>query len=93
MSVVRHAWTGGTVALAMAVVGTAIGCVYAKHEARKLFAELIELETERDNLEIEWGKLRIEQSTWATHGRVENLAREDLGMVVPPAEEILVIEQ
>ena len=71
---------------------TGVGCVWAKHEARVRFVELRALERERDQLEIEWGKLRIEQSAWATHSRVENLAREELGMVVPRSADIAVLK-
>ena len=50
----------------------------AKHEARNRFNELQQLTRERDELDIEWGQLQLEQSTWATHGRVESVARDDL---------------
>ncbi len=76
-----------------ALLTTALGCVYAKHEARKRFVALRALDLERDQLDIEWGRLRIEQSTWATHSRVENLARDALEMSVPTAGEIAVLEQ
>ena len=76
----------------LALFATTVGCVWAKHETRKRFVELRTLERERDRLEIEWGKLRIEQSTWATHGRVENLARDALDMRVPAAGEIAVLQ-
>ena len=75
-----------------ALLATGLGCVYAKHEARKRFVSLRALELERDRLEIEWGKLQIEQSTWATHSRVENIARDMLNMDVPTAGEIAVLE-
>jgi cell division protein FtsL len=75
----------------LALLATTIGCVYARHEARKRFVELRALERERDRLEIEWGRLRIEQSAWATHGRVENLARDALNMRVPAAGDIAVL--
>ena len=75
----------------IALLATSIGCVWAKHEARARFVELRALERERDRLEVEWGKLRIEQSAWATHSRVENLAREELGMVVPKSADIAVL--
>ncbi len=71
---------------------TAVGCVWARHEARALFVELRTLERERDRLEVEWNKLRIEQSAWATHARVENLAREELGMIVPRSADVAVLE-
>ena len=79
------------VAAWLMLLSTAVCCVWAKHEARARFIELRALETERDRLEIEWGKLRIEQSTWATHSRVENLAREELDMIVPRSTDIAVL--
>ncbi len=79
-------------ALIVAVLVTGIGCVYTKHNSRKLFVQLQDMERQRDNLEIEWGKLRIEQSTWASHGRVENMARADLGMIEPAQDTIMAIE-
>ncbi len=77
--------------LALCVLGTGIGCVYTRHEARKLFVQLQELQAERDRLQIEWGKLRIEQGTWASHGRVENMARSELKMVEPQPGSVMAI--
>ena len=79
--------------LALLVLFSGITVVYMRHEARKLFVELQSLESQRDELEIEWGKLRIEQSTWSTHGRVENMARDDLQMVEPALDSIMAIKQ
>ena len=78
-------------ALAVAVMASAIAGVYAKHESRQLFTELQSLSTERDEMEVEWGKLQIEQSTWSTYGRVEKLAREQMDMRVPPPEEVSLL--
>lgn len=69
--------------LGLAIVVTAIACVYARHEARRQFTQLQELIAKRDDLEVEWGKLKIEQSTWSTHARVEELAREKMQMLNP----------
>lgn len=80
------------VAAWFALLATGLGCVYAKHEARKRFVALRALELERDKLQVDWGRLQIEQSTWATHSRVENLARDVLNMDVPTAGEIAVLE-
>ena len=77
--------------LALSVLVSGIGCVYVRHEARKLFVQLQELQTERDRLQIEWGKLRIEQGTWASHGRVENMARSELEMVEPQPGSVMAI--
>ncbi len=80
-----------TLCLAVAVAASAVALVYTKHEARKLFNRLTELSRERDELNIEWGQLQIEQSTFATHSRVERVATEELALVRPDPERIQVI--
>jgi len=81
------------VILAVVCVISAIGLVFIKHESRKLFVELEQLTTERDELNIEWGQLQIEQSTWATHARIERVALEELALVRPKSTEIYLIER
>jgi cell division protein FtsL len=79
--------------LVFVVMASAIGGIYAKHEARKLFTELQRLNVERDKMEVEWGQLQIEQSTWSTYARVEQLAREDMKMRPPTADEMMLLGQ
>jgi cell division protein FtsL len=79
------------VLLVVVVMASAIGSVYAKHEARKLFTDLQSLHIERDRMEVEWGQLQIEQSTWSTYARVEQLAREDMKMRPPTADEMMLL--
>jgi cell division protein FtsL len=74
-------------------VMSAMALVYTKHEARKLFVELETLTHERDELNIEWGQLQIEQSTWATHARIEQVALGKLSLVRPQSTDIFVIER
>lgn len=78
---------------AVVCVLSAIAVVYTKHESRKLFVELESLTHGRDDLNIEWGQLQIEQSTWATHARIEQVATDDLSLVRPTSSEIFVIER
>ncbi len=78
---------------AVVVVFSAMALVYTKHESRRLFVELESLTHERDELNIEWGQLQIEQSTWATHARIEQVATDDLELMRPEATEIFVIER
>jgi len=78
---------------AMVCVVSAVALVYTKHESRKLFVELEGLTHARDDLNIEWGQLQIEQSTWATHARIEQVATDDLSLVRPTSTEIFVIER
>jgi cell division protein FtsL len=83
----------GVAILAVAVIATAITCVFARHESRKQFTQLQVLTVERDSLEVEWGQLQIEQSTWSTHSRVEQLARRKMKMRNPIPSEIRVVRQ
>jgi cell division protein FtsL len=82
-----------TLIFALVCVMSALALVYTKHESRKLFIELEALNSERDMLNIEWGQLQIEQSTWATHARIERVAAEELSLTRPKSTEIYVIEK
>jgi cell division protein FtsL len=82
-----------TTVFALVCVISAVALVYTKHESRRLFVELESLTAERDELNIEWGQLQIEQSTWATHARIERVAADDLSLQRPKATEIYVIER
>lgn len=77
--------------LVVAVLASAVAAVYAKHENRKLFMELQALTEERDRLEVDWSRLQVEQSAWSTHARVEQLARSEMGMRNPGADELRVV--
>ena len=87
-----QAWRLTVVLLGLALLGSALGVIYSKHEARNRFNELQRLTQERDDLDIEWGQLQLEQSTWATHGRVEQVAHDDLGMVTPQASDLRIVQ-
>ena len=78
--------------LGVALLGAAIAVVWSKHEARSLFIELQRLNAERDRLDIEWGQLKLEQSAFAMHGRVEQTARVNLQMVVPRPDEVRIVK-
>jgi cell division protein FtsL len=81
----------GVAILVPAVLTSAVGVVYARHLTRGLFAQLQGLRAERDDLDVEWSKLQLEQSTWATHARVETVARTRLQMILPRQEDIVVV--
>lgn len=80
-------------ALVAAVLSSAVSVVYAKHETRKLFEQWQSLQKVHDDLQVEWGRLQLEQATWATHGRVESIARTRLGMHMPQPGNVVVIER
>ncbi len=78
--------------LAFSLLATATGVVYSKYATRKHFVVLQMLRAERDAMEVEWGRLQLEQSTWATHARVEKIARQRLKMHIPTADEVVVVK-
>jgi cell division protein FtsL len=69
----------------------ALGLVTSQHQARKLFAELEREQARAKALDVEFGQLQLEQRTWATHARVERLARERLRMRAPEARRVQVL--
>lgn len=73
------------------VVLSALAVVDSQHRSRALFVELQALERDAANLETEWGRLQLEQSTWATHGRIERIAREELDMRLPGLERTEIV--
>lgn len=79
--------------LAIAVLVSAIGIVVSRHHARKLFVELQALERERDQMNDEWGQLQLEQATWGTHARVEEIASSKLHMVPPQPSSVVMVSQ
>ena len=78
--------------LAACVTGSGIWIVQTEHRSRQLFIRVEQLNREQDQLQIDWGRLQIEQSTWATHPRIESLARERLHLTVPRDEQLVVVE-
>lgn len=78
--------------LVLAVLSSALGAVWAQHENRLLFIELQELQEERDELNVDWGRLQLEKSAWATKARIERLAREELDMERPEDSEMILVK-
>jgi cell division protein FtsL len=77
--------------LLLATIATAMGAVYARHESRKLFIELQRLEVERDAMNVEWGQLQLEQSTYTRHDTVEDAARKRLNMEIPRPDQMVIL--
>jgi cell division protein FtsL len=84
--------TGVLVAmLLLANVVTGIGVVYARHQHRQLFVQLSRAEQARDALNIEFGRLQLEQATWAESTRIEQVARQRLGLRAPEPGDIELV--
>ena len=79
--------------LVAANVATALLIVRDRHEHRQAFVELSRLEKGRDALNIEFGRLQLEQATWAESNRVDQVARTRLGMEFPRTEDVVVLRR
>jgi cell division protein FtsL len=69
--------------LLAAVVACALSVVTSQHKVRKLFIELQKEKEQAQQMDVEWGQLQLEQSTWATPARVEGVAVQKLQMQLP----------
>lgn len=77
--------------LFMVLIVTALGTITAQHKARKLYFELQQQQDAAKQYDIEWGQLQLEQSTWAMHARIEQVAEQHLHMQVPDTKRIQVV--
>jgi cell division protein FtsL len=74
-----------------AVLGSAAAAVYTKYRARELFVELERLDSSRDELAAEWGRLQLEASAWSSYAFVERVASERLHMSIPDSRDIEIV--
>ncbi len=77
--------------LYFALMLSALGLINAQHKARKLYIELEQLNQAERQYDQEYGQLQLEQSTWAMHSRIEQVAAQALQMQVPDAKRIQVV--
>ncbi|OOG57843.1 cell division protein FtsL [Rhodanobacter sp. B05] len=78
-------------ALLLAALASALGVVWTRHESRVLFVQLTGLQNQRDDLNIEYGKLELEQATYAEPRRIDDEARQKLGMINPRPQDIRLL--
>jgi cell division protein FtsL len=79
--------------LLMAVIGSALGVVYAREQNRRLFVDYTQLIKEHDDLNVEFSRLELEQATWAETNRIEQVARGQLGMLSPGAANTVLVKR
>ena len=77
----------------VAVLASATSVIYARHQARDLFVRLERLNADRDALEMEWGRLQLEQSAWSSHAFVERVANAKLKMGLPQTQDVRIVRQ
>jgi cell division protein FtsL len=75
----------------LAVLGSSMQVIYARHKARALFVQLEKLNAQRDALDMEWGRLQLEQSYWSSHAFVERVANAKLQMNLPQTRDVRIV--
>lgn len=78
--------------LVVIVLGLSLTLIELRHRSRLKYAELQTLHQQRDALNVEWGKLLLEEGAWSQHNRIENLARTRLDMILPRPDQIVVVD-
>lgn len=77
--------------LLLLVIASAFSVIYYTHVNRQTTSELEQLYTQRDELDIEWRNLLLEQNSLAEHSAIESRAKKLLNMKRPDADsEVLV---
>lgn len=71
----------------------AIGVIYSKHLSRQNYIELSKIQSSIDDLQIEWSKLQIEESTFSEHGTIETVANQRLDMTFPTVTTTVMISR
>ncbi len=71
---------------------SAVELVLSRHQSRRLFVELQSLHEVKQGLDQEWGQLLLEQATWGAELRVEQIANDKLGMVVPALGQVVELQ-
>lgn len=83
-------WIAFAIAAA-ALLLSALGVIYVKHQTRVLYSEVRGLQVQRDRLDRDWGRLQLQWSTLASHSRVEQLAHDQLHLSTPTQTHVMAL--
>lgn len=78
-------------ALAAVLFVSSLAKVWVVHVNRTTFTAVQAAQALRDEMNVEWGRLQIEQAAWSTHARVEQVATERLSMRVPDPDAVVIV--
>jgi cell division protein FtsL len=78
--------------LAAAVLASGVAVIHVKYLTREEFGTLQQVRAERDTLDVEWGRLQIQEAALTSHTRIEDNARTQLDMIMPAGGEVRVVE-
>ena len=72
------------------LVACALGLVTSQHRARKLFSDLEREQARARELDVEYGRLQLEASTWGLHSRVDKIATQ-IGLRAPDPRRVRIV--
>ncbi len=81
----------GPLLLSLLVMGSALYAIRVKHDNRTLTFEIERARLERERMQMEWSQLQLEEAALSHHARIENAAREQLGMAEP--RDYVIVDQ
>lgn len=84
--------TRGTLIVYGLALVLALSLVYTRVTTRSLYLQLQSLQQQRDDFNVEWGRLLLQEARYAEPRYIEKIARQKLGMVFPQHDKISVIQ-
>lgn len=88
LPLLRHYWS--LLLLAVCLLVSAHWLIQVTHQSRSQHVRLQTLEGERDALQVEWGRLLLEESAFVSSARLEQLARQALGLHLPEGKDLQI---
>ena len=77
--------------LLLLVLVSALAVVYVSYLNRASFVSLTSLSQRYNELRVDYGRLQLEYSTWASPAYIEQAAVKNLGMQSPKAGQIVLV--
>lgn len=90
-SIAKSSATWITLSLILTLSVCVGAVVHSSHLTRQLYAELAELNEKRDFYQSEWSQLLLEESALSAHGRIEKIAKDDMGMTMPDSKAVVIV--
>lgn len=87
----RTSWSWGTKCLMIVLVLSAFTVVYLKDLNRRTYIQYQNMAHANQQAQVDWGKLLLEQSTWAAQAHVQQVAGDRLHMFTPNAKDIVLV--
>ncbi len=76
--------------LVICLLASAYWLIQVTHQSRSQHVRLQTLEGERDALQVEWGRLLLEESSLVSSARLEQIARQTLDLRLPEGKNLQI---